>query len=314
MGMVQKPPVWLDMDPGIDDAWAMALALAACDVRGISAVAGNVSLPHTFANAQKILRTLSVDDRPVLPGAIGPLLTPLMTAPAFHGVGGLADWGETTAAPVDPQDERVWSWWSTHRAEIQGIHLIATGPLTNLAISFLAFPALADIWGSITLMCGVMPGAQTDKAQEFNVYVDPHAADYVFHWGRRVRLVGIHVAHQALIPLEDLSRLGHYGKAGAMLSRVLPFYVQEARGEGGNPNAFPVDDVVAVASVVRPDLFQWRDMPLAVVREGPLRGTVVLSPIDVKRPPVQVATDIDVDGFRQWVWDTMEYYAEHPTT
>ncbi|MCY0865027.1 MAG: nucleoside hydrolase, partial [Sulfobacillus sp.] len=71
--MVQKPPVWLDMDPGIDDAWAMALALAACDVRGISAVAGNVSLPHTFANAQKILRTLSGDDRPVLPGAIGPL-------------------------------------------------------------------------------------------------------------------------------------------------------------------------------------------------------------------------------------------------
>ena len=95
-----------------------------------------------------------------------------------------------------------------------------------------------------------------------------------------------------------------------MLSQMLSFYSERARGEGGDPGAFPVDDVVAVAAVARPELFQWREMPLAVVREGPLRGTLVLSPIDLKRPNVRVASDVDVAGFRTWLWEAMEVYRE----
>lgn len=294
------------MDPGIDDAWAMVIASATSDVVGVSTVAGNVPLPHTFGNAGGIMEVLQ-KSYPLLPGAEHPLLSPLMTAEEFHGKGGLGRW---TGRRVEVREdaERVWSYWARHADQWQDVDLVATAPMTNLAIAILAYPNLGRNFRSFTCMCGAMPGADMDKAQEFNIYVDPHAADIVFHWATPVQLIGINVAHKALIPIKDLARLREFGKVGQMLGEMLSFYSERSKGEGGDPTAFPIDDVVAVAAVVNPDLFRWREMPLAVVREGPLRGTVVISPIDVKRPPVRVAVDIDVEGFRQWVWASMESY------
>lgn len=263
--------IWLDMDPGIDDAWALTVAHTSGHLWGVSTVAGNVALPNTFGNAERILEVLGCIDVPVIPAG----------------------------------RERAWQWWDRHQQRLPQSHLIATGPLTNLAISALAYPHLRDLWKSITVMCGALPGSQVDKAQEFNIYVDPHAADVVFHWFKRVQLIGINVAHDAVIPIKELERLSRYGRVGEMLSQMLKFYSQRSRGEGGNPEAFPIDDVVAVAAVTQPGLFQWDEMPLAVVREGPLRGTVVVSPIDLKREPIRVAVAIDADGFRDWLWDTM---------
>jgi len=302
-----RPKVWLDMDPGIDDAWALVVAVNQCRVAGVSTVAGNVPLENTFGNTREILRVAGRETLPVIPGAVGPILSPLITATAFHGEGGVGEW-ESHSETVPESSSRVWSWWHEHPDELADTHLIATGPLTNVAISLLAFPDLAQRWASVTFMGGALPGAQVDKAQEFNVYVDPHAADIVFHWARSVHLIGINVAHKALIPIRDLPRLRRYGAVGDMLSKMLSFYSERSRGEGGDPGAFPIDDVVAIAAVAQPHLFEWREMPLAVVREGPLRGAVVLSPIDVRRPNVSVATDVDVAGFRRWVWESMEAY------
>ncbi len=294
------------MDPGIDDAWAMATARSQCQVVGVSAVAGNVELPHTYGNAERLMEELDLDC-PLLPGADHPILGPLITAKAFHGPGGVGGWEGRTRVVSDDQ-QRVWTYWAEKESGLHDVHLVATGPLTNLAIAYLAHPGLARAFSSVTCMCGALPGAQVDKAQEFNVYVDPHAADIVFHWAQPVQLIGINVAHKALIPVRDVDRLTQYGAVGQSLHQMLAFYSQRSRGEGGNPTAFPIDDVVAVAAVAQPELFQWREMPLAVVREGPLRGAVVISPIDIKRPPVKVAVDINVDGFRDWVWEAMEAY------
>lgn len=309
MSEVMKPRVWLDMDPGIDDAWALVVAMNQSIVTGISTVAGNAGLQNTYANAKRVLEVVGGRRVPVVPGASEPLLTPLATAPGFHGQGGMGEWNVSTEI-IPPEMTRVWTWWSQHAGEMNSTHLIATGPLTNIAISLLAYPHLSTIWASVTCMCGALPGAQMDKAQEFNVYTDPHAADIVFHWAQRVQLIGINVAHKAVIPMSDLDRLYRMGEVGHMLEKMLKFYSQRARGEGGDPRAFPIDDVVAVAAVVRPEIFEWREMPLAVVREGPLRGTVVLSPIDVRRSPVRVATDVDVAGFRDWLWEAMDCYEE----
>lgn len=308
----ERPHVWLDMDPGIDDAWALIVALTQCTVIGVSTVAGNVPLENTYGNAQKILSTVLHRDPeiPVIPGAGSPLLSPLITATDFHGRGGTGDWkGEI--ARVGPHTERVWSWWNRHQNRLRNSHLIVTGPFSNLATSLLAFPELGQAWASVTCMGGALPGAQVDKAQEFNVYVDPHAADIAFHWTERAFLLGINVAHKAVIPVRDIERLREYGVVGDMLQKMLSFYSQRARGEGGDIDAFPIDDVVAVAAVVRPDLFEWTELPLAVVREGPLRGTVVLSPLDQRRKPIKVAQDVNVEGFREWLWDSMEPYRTH---
>ncbi|NMP20868.1 nucleoside hydrolase [Sulfobacillus harzensis] len=296
------------MDPGIDDAWALAIARSRCHVVGVSAVAGNVALPHTFGNAQRLMEVLHLEV-PLLAGAEHPILGPLITAEAFHGPGGVGEW-EGRTVQVPREQERVWTYWASHLEEWTNVHIVATGPLTNLAIALMAHSPLATAFASVTCMCGALPGAQVDKAQEFNVYVDPHAADAVFHWVTPLQLIGINVAHKALIPVQDVDRLNRFGEVGKTLHRMLGFYSQRSRGEGGNPEAFPIDDVVAVAAVSAPELFRWREMPLAVVREGPLRGTVVISPVDVKRPPVKVAVDIDVAGFRDWVWDSMAAFSE----
>lgn len=308
--MASRPSVWLDMDPGIDDSWAIAVALSRCTVSGISAVAGNVALEHTFQNTHDVLKVLDHSETPVFPGADGPLLEPLITAKAFHGEQGLGHFvADASNIPaIGANTPRVWSWWAQHAVRNRDTHLIATGPLTNLAMAFLAFPELRSSWRSITAMCGALPGTEMDKAKEFNVYVDPHAADVVFRYGERVQMLGINVAHKALVPIRDLSLLPKYGKVGHMLAKMLSFYTIEARGEGGDPNAFPIDDVVAVAAVSYPEIFQWRELPLTVVREGPLRGTVVISPIDIKRPAVRVALDIEVPEFLTWLWESMETY------
>ena len=305
--MSERPVVWLDMDPGIDDSWAMVVAMSQCAVRGISTVAGNVPLEQTYGNAHQVLDVLEASHLPVVPGADGPLLEPLITAKAFHGEGGLGEW-EGNSRTVEAEAVRVWSWWGRHIEAGDNIHLIATGPLTNVALGLLAFPDLSKKWASITCMCGALPGAKIDKAQEFNVYVDPHAADVVFRWGVHVQLIGITVAHRALVPVMAVERLLPYGKVGRMLHAMMGFYSERSRGEGGDPGAFPIDDVVAVAAVAAPELFQWQEMPLTVVREGPLRGTVVISPIDVKRPSVRVAVDVDAVKFLKWLWNSMERY------
>ncbi len=308
MTISDKPRVWLDMDPGIDDSWALVVGMSQCDVQGISTVAGNVPLANTFGNAKRIMSVIGEQAPPIIPGADHPLLTPLVTAREFHGEGGVGAWEGGGAEEVPVGTVRVWNWWASHPEALQQTHLIATGPLTNLGVALLAHPELADRFASVTLMCGALPGTQLDKAQEFNVYVDPQAADLVFHWGKRVQLIGINVCHTALIPIADLKRLSQYGRVGEMLSRMLSFYSERSRGEGGDPGAFPIDDVVAVAAVARPEFFTWQELPLAVVREGPLRGTVVVSPVDLKRPPVRVAVSVDAAAFRNWVWESMEHY------
>ncbi len=295
------------MDPGIDDAWALVVAASRAHLQGVSAVAGNVSLAHTYSNAQEILRVLDHPEVSVWPGAANPTLGPLITAEAFHGRSGTGSW-QGSSVPFDPGAERVWTHWAQSPQSLAKTHLVATGPLTNLAVSLLAFPRLQNAWQSVTCMCGALPGTQVDKSQEFNIYVDPHAADVVFHWMDRLQILGINVAHRATIPLSDLPRLHQYGAVGKMLFEMLDFYSQRSRGEGGNPDAFPIDDVCAVAAAIQPDLFAWVEMPLAVVREGPLRGTVVVSPLDLNRQPVRVAADVSANAFRQWVWDSMEPY------
>jgi len=302
---MSKIPTFLDMDPGIDDALALTVAVKRLQVLGITTVAGNVSVEHTFQNAHHVLRHIG-QELSVIPGARGPLYYPLLTAKHIHGSAGLGDYTWDTADVPMPH-EHAWQWiWQRLQQTSDPCHLIATGPLTNVALLLLAFPESADRLASITCMAGGMPGAKLDKAAEFNVFVDPHAADAVFRYGRHLQMVGINVTHRALLPIKDLPRLKQYGRVGGMLFTLLSYYAHTSRGEGGDPEAFPVDDVVAVAAVDAPNLFEWKSMPLTVVLEGPLRGTVVISPLETKRPEVMVASSINVPEFLEWLWASFD--------
>lgn len=294
------------MDPGIDDALALILGLHRLHVLGVTTVAGNVEVQQTYQNAHRILHVAGREEVPVLAGADRPLCHPLLKAEDIHGFSGM-DGFPWDLGPVAKPGQPAWQWMADQvDAHPHTLHLIATGPMTNLALWCLCYPGQVHLLESVTCMAGALPGTKMDKTHEFNIYVDPHAADIVFRQAVNLSIIGINVTHRALVPIADLRRLSDFGRVGEMLAALLTFYARHARGEGGDPNAIPIDDAVAVAAVDVPEIFQWTSLPLTVVREGELRGTVVVAPFGSDRPDVRIAREIDVPAFLEWLWHSLE--------
>ena len=174
---MERRPVFIDCDPGIDDAVALMMAFQAAelDVRGISAVAGNVGRERTLGNALKIVE-LSGAAAPVYAGADRPMFGAPIAAEHFHGEDGLL--GAELPAPVR-MPEAGPAWEALRReAEAWGgaLEVVATGPLTNLGIALSLYPELAGLVRCVTMMGGAAAFGNTTPAAEFNVLADPEAA------------------------------------------------------------------------------------------------------------------------------------------
>jgi len=191
--------VW-DMDPGIDDALALILALKSPEVQvlGITAVAGNAPVGMTSANARRVLEYLNVESIPVAMGAANPLGHPLEDALSYHGPDGLGNCGlRPPKLPLYPA--KAWDFLARLILDAPGeITLLATGPLTNVAYAFELHPELPELLAKLVLMGGAYrltpygKGNRTPYA-EFNIWQDPQAAHIVFHSGADIFAVGLDV-------------------------------------------------------------------------------------------------------------------------
>ena len=191
--------VW-DMDPGIDDALALILALKSPEVHilGITTVAGNASLETTGANARRVLEYLNVDSIPVVMGAEHPLNHPLEHALNYHGPDGLGNCGlPPPRLPLHP--DKAWDFLASSVLDAPDeITLIATGPLTNVAYAFRLHPELPGHLTRLVLMGGAYgltpygKGNRTPSA-EFNIWQDPEAAAIVFDSAPNIFAVGLDV-------------------------------------------------------------------------------------------------------------------------
>jgi purine nucleosidase len=191
--------VW-DMDPGIDDALALILALKSPEVQvlGITTVAGNAPVEMTSANARRVLECLDAGDIPVAMGAANPLNHPLEDALSYHGPDGLANCDlpppEQPLYPAKAWDFLAWSVSSAPRE----VTLVATGPLTNVAYAFKRNPELPGLLARLVLMGGayrLTPYGEGNRTlyAEFNIWQDPEAAHIVFHSGVDIFAVGLDV-------------------------------------------------------------------------------------------------------------------------
>ena len=177
----------IDTDPGQDDAVAILLALASpeLEVLGITAVAGNVPLALTQKNARKICELAGKPETKVFAGAVHPLVRQLVTAEYVHGSTGLD--GPDLPEPTMPlQDKHAVDFIvETLMSEPPGsVTLCPLGPLTNIALAITMEPRIVPRIAGIVLMGGgFFEGGNTTPAAEFNIYVDPHAADVVFRSG-----------------------------------------------------------------------------------------------------------------------------------
>ncbi len=342
----------IDTDMGVDDALAVVLAANSpeVEVAALTTVAGNAEVRECTRNSLLLAAALWPTPRPratpdaritsgprlsrtsplVAEGAATPLDVPLTTAPEVHGADGLGgDLGSlprpTRASTDTPAHELLIELAEDDPGDIV---LVATGPLTNLALAHRARPGVLTLFRRIVVMGGALdvPG-NTGPHAEFNFYVDPAAADVILNLGLDVTVVPLDATTMVRIPrtaLETLPRWkGALAASGALgtdrgeppsggvtqgngepgqpsrervdlvsaaLARALDYYIRFQHGESALDAGY-MHDPVALAAAFAPDLLGTREIPLRVIRDGPQRGRSVEA--DDGRPAVRVAVNAD---------------------
>lgn len=259
----------IDTDPGQDDAVAILLALASpedLEVLAITAVAGNVPLPLTAVNSLKMVELAGRREVPVYAGCDRPMERPLITAEYVHGKTGLdgADLPDpVTALAAGHAVDRIIELVMSH--EPGTLTLCPLGPLTNIGSALARAPEIAPRLREIVLMGGgFFEGGNTTPTAEFNIYVDPQAADLVFRCGVPLTVMSLDVTHRALMLPRHLDRFGRMGTPlGNAVYGLLTFYerydVEKYGMEGG-----PLHDPCVIAYLLRPELFGGRQINVEV--------------------------------------------------
>ncbi len=271
-------PVIIDCDPGHDDAIALLLAVASSelDVLAVSTVAGNTTLDKTTRNALTVLELAGRAEIPVAIGAAGPLERELVIAEYVHGESGLDGpvLDEPTTNPVDAPASEFLA--SIIHASPDPVTLIPTGPLTNIAQLLLDHPDTKENIASITFMGGAAEIGNVTPNAEFNIYVDPEAAEVVSSSGLPLTMIGLEVTHQALFGEREAEALRGRGRAATFVAELLDFFVANHPRTYAAPGA-PVHDVVAVAQVIDPALVTTERCGLRIdTSEGLGRGRTVV--------------------------------------
>lgn len=295
----------IDTDPGQDDAVALLAALASpddFDVLGIVAVAGNVPLRLSVLNALKIVELAGRPDVPVFAGCDAPLRRALITAEYVHGKTGLD--GPTLPDPridVQPQHGVDFIIEALRTSEKHSITLCPLGPLTNIATAFTRAPDIVPRVGEIVLMGGgFFEGGNTTPAAEFNIFVDPEAADIVLRSGVPITMVPLDLSHQMLTTNARIGAFRALGnRAGIATAEMLEFFErfdeQKYGWEGG-----PLHDPCVIGWLLEPALFAGRLINVEVELQGALTvGMTVADYWGITDRPKNVTflRSGDADGF-----------------
>lgn len=298
---MERRPVFIDCDPGIDDAVALMMAFQAAelDVRGISAVAGNVGLERTLGNALKIVE-LSGAAAPVYAGADRPMFGAPIAAEHFHGEDGLL--GAELPAPVRmPEAGPAWEALRREAEALGGaLEVVATGPLTNLGIALSLYPELAGLVRCVTMMGGAAAFGNTTPAAEFNVLADPEAAELVFRSGIPVVMCGLDVTHSTYITAREVEELAALGSVQARLAAYFMGSGIEENARQFRTGGAPLHDPCAMMYAIDRSLFESKPCWIGVERHGKVtRGkTVTDAYSDAKRTAnARLVTGSDREGF-----------------
>jgi purine nucleosidase len=223
-------PVIIDCDPGHDDAINLLLAMSSPEelhILGITAVAGNVPLNLTARTARLVCDIAGRTDIPVFAGCSAPLQRPLLTAERVHGASGIAGIDIVEPRCVLERAHAVDFLIETLRASVDdSITLVLTGPLTNIASALIKDPGIARKVAHIVLMGGAYrDGGNASPSAEFNMLVDPHAADTVFRCGRPITVMSLDVSYQAPATTARKERIRALGNAaGSATAAMLDQY------------------------------------------------------------------------------------------
>ncbi len=312
--------VIIDCDPGVDDALALLLAMHSPElqIEGITPVAGNVPLELTLPNALRLVEIAGRTDIPVAKGASQPLARKLITASYAHGENGLGgvQFPEPRTKPIaEGATQFIRRIVRAHPGEVT---IVAIGPLTNLALAFREDRELPRMVRALYLMGGSLSRGNVTPSAEFNIYVDPEAAQEVFHAGIPITMVGLDVTRKAFLRDEHIQRLEAAQNPSAQAAgKITRAIWNRMRANPNFSGTGPVmHDSVAVAALLDPNVVKTQGYYVEVETAGeftagetvgynraPLRRSAppaegVSKPeLTEFKPNAKVALDLDADRF-----------------
>ncbi|PMD73808.1 nucleoside hydrolase [Companilactobacillus nuruki] len=307
--------VIMDCDPGIDDAIALTVLLAhqkQAQLIGVTTVGGNVKLDYVTKNAKKLLTFLG-SNAELASGQAKPLVKEIETAGEIHGKTGMDGYDfpkESLNYPLTSNNAVTYMYDRISKSN-EKVNIVATAPLTNIALLLKTFPDISEKIEHIYIMGGSTLQGNITLAAEFNAYVDPEAMDIVFNSGLPITLSGLNLTeNKAYLTMDEINKIKDLGHVGVMASSILNFYTKAELEKG--MTKIPIHDACAVISLLAPDLFtkstnysmdvcltndQYRGMTYPDRRtDAPIKNSI------------KVLEDVDRDAFVKYLFDSISSY------
>ncbi|WP_154954980.1 pyrimidine-specific ribonucleoside hydrolase RihA [Klebsiella grimontii] len=308
-------PVIIDCDPGHDDAIALVLALASpeLDVKAVTSSAGNQTPDKTLRNALRMLTLLKRPDIPVAGGALKPLMRELIIADNVHGESGLDGPALPEPGFAAQSCTAVELMANILRDSVEPVTIVATGPQTNVALLLNSHPELHAKIERIVIMGGAMVLGNWQPAVEFNIYVDPEAAEIVFQSGLPVVMAGLDVTHKAQIHVEDIERFRRIGNPiSTIVAELLDFFLEYHKDEKWGFVGAPLHDPCTIAWLLKPEMFTTVERWVGVETKGKYtQGMTVVDFYNLtgKQPNATMMLDVDRQAFVDLLAERLAFYA-----
>jgi len=302
--MIFKKKVLIDCDPGHDDA---IMLLISCFTKrfkivGVTTSSGNQTVDKTTRNASNLLHYFNREDIPIAKGHRKPMARQVMTCGQIHGASGL--------------DGFVFPKYDHHLSNLEAcdfiicklnehkrVTVITTGPMTNLGLAIKKDPAIAKRIKEIVLMGGSTGEGNITKAAEFNILVDPEAADICFKSGVKIRMLGLNVTRQVLVTDEVLEDAAKINTKGSDLFVQLMEVFNRNQREFFNLPAGPLHDPATVVSLLKRNVFKFTNMNVQIdASNGETKGKTLC--VKAKPYNCKVATSINIKRY----WDVIYKY------
>jgi pyrimidine-specific ribonucleoside hydrolase len=303
-------PLILDVDTGVDDAFALLFAARhpGFDLLGVSCVDGNVDVDKVVLNTLTVLDAAGADTVPVARGAQRPLVNRPSYATEVHGQDGLGDLGLPMSTRQPVAEHAVTFLRDLVTASPEPVVLVALAPLTNIALLVRTYPEVFDNIAQLVIMGGAIGQGNATATAEFNVWHDPEAAAVVFSSGLPITMYGLDVFHTLQLAPELAEQLAASADPGAALGGQLVLAQLLRQASDLTAESFvTLGDYGAVALVAEPEAARFVTAPVAVVTgDGPGRGQTVVDlrpyrdALPADRPPVgePVRVTLAVDAER----------------
>lgn len=308
-------PVIIDCDPGHDDAIALVLALASpeLDVKAVTSSAGNQTPDKTLRNVLRMLTLLKRPDIPVAGGALKPLMRELIIADNVHGESGLDGPALPEPGFAAQSCTAVELMANILRDSVEPVTIVTTGPQTNVALLLNSHPELHAKIERIVIMGGAMVLGNWQPAVEFNIYVDPEAAEIVFQSGLPVVMAGLDVTHKAQIHVEDIERFRRIGNPiSTIVAELLDFFLEYHKDEKWGFVGAPLHDPCTIAWLLKPEMFTTVERWVGVETQGKYtQGMTVVDFYNLtgKQPNATVMLDVDRQAFVDLLAERLAFYA-----